>query len=129
MTEADLIAAAREARNQAYAPYSGFAVGAALLATDGRVFTGCNVENLSFGLTMCAERVAVGAAIASGISNFQQLALSSDSIMPVVPCGACRQVLAEFAPNLRIVSSTFAGSSEKFDLAMLLPSPSQGILK
>lgn len=129
MTEPDLIAAAREVRNQAYAPYSGFAVGAALLARDGRVFTGCNVENLSFGLTMCAERVAVGAAIASGASDFQLLALTSDSIMPVVPCGACRQVLAEFAPNLRIVSTTLGGTSEKFDLGTLLPSPSQGILK
>lgn len=129
MTEPDLIAAAREAREQAYAPYSGFAVGAALLAGDGRVFTGCNVENLSYGLTMCAERVVVGAAIASGVSDFLLLALSSDSIMPVVPCGACRQVLAEFAPNLRIVSSTLAQVSEEFDLGTLLPSPSQGILK
>lgn len=129
MTEPDLIAAARKARNHAYAPYSGFAVGAALLARDGRVFTGCNVENLSFGLTMCAERVAVGAAIASGVSDFQLLALTSDSTMPVVPCGACRQVLAEFAPNLRTLSSTLAGTSEKFDLGTLLPSPRQGILK
>ncbi len=98
MTDKDLLGIATEVRCRAYAPYSKFAVGAALLTGDGRVFTGCNVENISFGLTMCAERVA----------------LTSDSNEPVIPCGGCRQVLAEFAPDLR--------------LSVLLPSARQGIL-
>jgi cytidine deaminase len=90
-----LIQSAREARKLAYTPYSNFAVGAALLASDGRVFTGCNVENVSFGLTMCAERVALGVAVAAGATSFDVVAVVSDSKEPVMPCGACRQVMAE----------------------------------
>ena len=99
MTDKDLLGIATEVRCRAYAPYSKFAVGAALLTGDGRVFTGCNVENISFGLTMCAERVAVGCATKDGDADFQLLALTSDSNEPVIPCGGYRQVLAEFAPD------------------------------
>jgi cytidine deaminase len=98
-----LIEAAWAAREQAYVPYSNFAVGAALRASDGRIFSGCNVENISFGLTNCAERVAIGTAIAAGVKQFSALAVVSESEEPVVPCGACRQVLAEFCDDLPVV--------------------------
>lgn len=120
--------AARQARSAAHAPYSHFSVGAGLLAESGKVYSGCNVENISFGLTMCAERVAVGSAIADGCRDFVFLALVSDSQEPAVPCGACRQVLAEFNPNLRIVSQNLKGETAEFCLSQLLPAPSQGIL-
>jgi cytidine deaminase len=116
------------AREKAYAPYSGFAVGAALVTEEGERFDGCNVENRSYGLTMCAERVALGAAISRGRNKFQLLAIVSDSAEPIVPCGACRQVLAEFNPNLRILSRNLQGRATEFDLATLLPLPQQGIL-
>lgn len=121
-------AQAAAARTFAYAPYSRFAVGAALVAADGRVFTGCNVENLSFGLTMCAERVALGRAIAEGVREFQAIAIVADTREPVSPCGACRQVLAEFAPSLRILLATVSGVRAEFSLAELLPRASTGIL-
>ncbi len=123
------MAMAWAAREKAYAPYSGFSVGAALLAVDGRVFTGCNVENISFGLTNCAERVALGSAIAAGAREFELLVVVSESAVPVVPCGACRQVLAEFAPDLQVVSAMRVGDSAEWKLAALLPSPRQGILE
>ena len=128
MTIDKLVEAAAATRLRAYVPYSKFQVGAALLASDGEVFTGCNIENVSYGLTMCAERVAVGAAVAHGAREFQRLALVSDSTQPVVPCGACRQVLAEFAPELQIVSATLSGETMEFQLSKLLPVPRQGIL-
>lgn len=129
MTDAELIKESVDARKGAYVPYSEFAVGAALLSADGLVFKGCNVENVSFGLTMCAERVALGRAIADGATKFEAIAIVSESSEPVVPCGACRQVLAEFAPNLRIISSTTAGATCEFNLAVLLPAPTQGIMR
>ena len=128
MDQEKLVAIALDARQRAYAPYSSFAVGAALLDSDGRTFAGCNVENVSFGLTMCAERVAIGSALAAGSTRFQAIAVVSDSAEPVVPCGACRQVLAEFSTDLRIVSATTNGLITEFSLACLLPSPRQGIL-
>ena len=124
-----LLQTARGARLRAYAPYSNFKVGAALEAASGDVFSGGNVENVSFGLTMCAERVAIGSAIQAGAMDFIRLALISDSAEPVVPCGACRQVLAEFNPDLQIVSTTVDGEMAEYSLATLLPKPRQGILE
>jgi len=129
MSDNDLLDTAAKARSQAYAPYSQFAVGAALLSKSGDVFQGCNVENVSLGLTMCAERVAVGAAVSQGVSEFVAIALMADSTLPVLPCGACRQVLAEFNPEIRIVTSTMDGKRETVSLTDLLPRPRQGILE
>jgi cytidine deaminase len=99
----DLLARAAEAATQAYCPYSSFRVGAALLASDGHVFPGCNVENASFGLTVCAERNALFAAVAAGHRQFAALAIVADGEAPPYPCGACRQVLAEFcAPDFPV---------------------------
>lgn len=120
--------AARQVSERAYAPYSKFKVGATLVVKGGEMFTGCNVENVSFGLSMCAERVALGNALQSGKTAIQLLVLFSDSAEPVAPCGACRQVLAEFNPELTIVSGNLAGATEEFRLAELLPKPRQGIL-
>jgi cytidine deaminase len=121
-----LVEAAWQAREMAYAPYSNFHVGAALLAADGRVFVGCNVENISYGLTNCAERVAVGAAIAAGARKFFAVAVVADTGVPISPCGACRQVLAEFGvPQVMLASRT---AREEFRLEELLPRASTGIL-
>jgi len=122
------IAAARDVRERAYAPYSKFKVGAALVASDGRIFTGCNVENISFGLTMCAERVALGRAIAEGVTNFRAIAIVADTDQPVSPCGACRQVLAEFNPDLSIHLATLGEAEATFLLTVLLPRARLGIL-
>ena len=122
----ELVTAAWLARERAYAPYSGFAVGAAVLAADGRVFVGCNVENLSYGLTQCAERVAIGAAIAAGACEFLAAAVVADTRQPISPCGACRQVMAEF----KIPRVILANRRERleFGLDELLPRASAGIL-
>lgn len=103
MNEKTLMDMARAAMRLAYCPYSKYAVGAALLAADGRVFTGCNVENASFGLTLCAERVAVMAAVAAGCRDFAALAVAATGVAFPYPCGACRQVLAEFgSPDMPV---------------------------
>jgi len=124
-----LLDAAKAARGRAYAPYTEFLVGAALLSTTGRVFAGCNIENVSIGLTICAERVCIGTALEQGERNFEAIAIVADSSVPIVPCGACRQVLAEFSPALRIISSTLHGQRDEFELGTLLPKPRQGILE
>ena len=99
----DLALRARRARLNAYAPYSKFRVGAAILASDGRVFTGCNVENSSYGLTTCAERTAVFKAVSEGARPCKAIAVSTDTDTFVAPCGACRQVLLEFCPNADLI--------------------------
>ncbi|MFN2542554.1 MAG: cytidine deaminase [Chthoniobacterales bacterium] len=129
MSNKEMLAVALRARSRAYAPYSGFAVGVALLTGTGRVFGGCNVENLSLGLTICAERAAVAAAVAEGEKDFVRIAIMADSAEPAVPCGACRQVLAEFNPNIKIVTSTLQNRIQEFSLSDLLPRPRQGILE
>lgn len=101
MTDRELIAAARQARKHAYAPYSNFPVGAAVLTEDGTVFTGCNVENASYGLTICAERVAATSAVAAGYRRFTRIALSLSG--GGTPCGACRQVLAQFCDDMPVL--------------------------
>lgn len=115
-----------QAREMAYAPYSNFAVGAALLAADGRVFTGCNVENISYGLTNCAERVAIGAAVAAGAREFLTVVVVADTGVPISPCGACRQVLAEFGVGQVILANR--AEFMEFSLEDLLPRASAGIL-
>jgi cytidine deaminase len=125
----DLVAPAFAARSKAYAPYSKFAVGAAIKCKSGVVFAGANIENRSLGLTICAERVAIGAAVAAGERDFIAIAVIADSDEPIVPCGACRQFLAEFAPDLIIVSATVRGQRKIEKLSQLLPDPTRGILK
>ena len=128
ITDQQLVAQAIEVAGRAYAPYSRFRVGAALVGKDGRIFTGCNVENISFGLTICAERNAVFAAVAAGCREFERIVIVADTAVPASPCGACRQVLAEFNPDLEVVLATFGGKRETFRLSELLPRPCAGIL-
>jgi cytidine deaminase len=125
-TDDELIAAAWKVREMAYAPYSNFHVGAALLAGDGRIFPGCNVENISYGLTNCAERVAMGAAIAAGARSFEKVVVVADTAQPISPCGACRQVLAEF--GVKTVILVNRTEQLEFSLEELLPRASTGIL-
>jgi cytidine deaminase len=108
-------------RSSAYAPYSKFSVGAALLGDDGRIFTGCNVENASYGLCICAERNAVFAAVAAGTRRFRAIAIVSSAQAPVTPCGACRQVLAEFAPSFEVHCYGEDGTEQHHTTASLLP--------
>ncbi|WP_455655567.1 cytidine deaminase [Phascolarctobacterium sp.] len=115
-----LLAAALAARENAYAPYSKFKVGAAVETADGHIFTGCNVENASYGLTCCAERNAVFAAVGSGARSFKALCVAADTEEPVAPCGACRQVLAEF-PFEKIILANCKGLTKVMTVAELLP--------
>ena len=128
MNENDLVARAIGVRAAAYAKYSKFAVGAALETRSGKVFTGCNVENLSYGLTICAERSAVFAAVAAGERDFARIVIVADSHEPVTPCGACRQVLAEFADDLEIRSVNLQGMDYCTTLREMLPRAKAGIL-
>lgn len=117
--------AAEAARDLAYAPYSGFRVGAALETADGVIVAGCNVENASYGLTICAERSAVAAAVSAGHRRFVRLTLVSDAPDPIAPCGACRQVLAEFGTDL-VVDSHGTTGSLRWTVRDLLPAGFSG---
>lgn len=121
MEYAELIAAATKARNNAYAPYSGFKVGAAVLGIDGVIYTGCNVENASYGLTVCAERIAVFKAVCAGIASFQAIAIVTGGDEPAAPCGACRQVLAEFSPEMKVIAANTRGKMRIATVRELLP--------
>lgn len=125
---AALIKIARKVRQNAYSPYSHFQVGAALEANSGKVFSGCNVENISYGLTICAERNAVFKAVASGVHSFRRIVILADSIEPVTPCGACRQVLSEFSEEMEVVSVNLKGEEFRAKLSDLLPRSKAGIL-
>ena len=115
-----LISRAREAQSNAHAPYSNFHVGAALEADDGRVFGGCNVESASYGLTICAERMALGAAVVSGARKLKRVVVTTDVDPPAAPCGACRQLLAEFGLGLEVMAVGPA-TERRWTLAQLLP--------
>jgi cytidine deaminase len=115
----ELVVAATAARTTAYVPYSGYAVGAALRTENGHIFTGCNVENASYGLTLCAERNAVFQAVARGERSFQAMAVVTEN--GVTPCGACRQVLAEFNPQMTVIVADMAGGRRTYRLSELLP--------
>ncbi|MDO4483396.1 MAG: cytidine deaminase [Clostridia bacterium] len=119
VTDEQLLALAREAMQRSYSPYSHYPVGAALLCNDGRVFQGCNIENASFGLTNCAERTAVFKAVSEGATEFTAIAIASKVSAPW-PCGACRQVLNEFAPQIRVLVTWDGGQGEML-LTDLLP--------
>jgi cytidine deaminase len=111
------------ARRSAYAPYSNFHVGAALLTDGGEIFDGCNIENSSYSLTICAERTAVFKAIAAGKKKFRSIAVTSDDHGFITPCGACRQVLSEFSPKLEIILVTSKGKKKITTLDKLFPIP------
>lgn len=121
MTDAELLELARQARERAYAPYSRFLVGAAVLAEDGRCFTGVNVENASYGLACCAERVAVFKAASEGVRRIAAVAVVADTAGPCSPCGACRQVLYEFGPGARLILGNLKGDLKVTSVAEILP--------
>ncbi|HDK26873.1 MAG TPA: cytidine deaminase [Candidatus Atribacteria bacterium] len=112
---------AKKAREKAYTPYSKFKVGAAVLTTDGKIFTGCNIENASFGLTVCAERVAILKAISEGSYKFEAMAIIGDTKRPCSPCGACRQVISEFGEDIKIAMSNLKGDVKIKKISELLP--------
>lgn len=119
MTDEKLLELALDARKNAYVPYSGYAVGAALLTEDGKVFAGCNIENAAYGNTLCAERTALVKAVSEGYRKFTKIAIASSGSAPY-PCGACRQSLYEFAPGLEVLV-TWDGHVERAPLSELLP--------
>jgi cytidine deaminase len=121
VTDDQLIAAARRAREAAYVPYSHFPVGAALLAADGTLFSGCNIENASFGLTNCAERTALFKMASEGHRRFQAIAIVADTDGPCSPCGACRQVMSEFGPDARVILTNLRGETHVTTVRELLP--------
>lgn len=118
-----LIAKANEAKEKAYAHYSNFKVGAALLTADGKIFTGCNIENASYGLTVCAERTAIFKAVSQGIKDFKAIAVVSDSQHLSPPCGACLQVMREFSADLKVIIANAKGDYNIKKMHELLPYP------
>ena len=124
MSEYDaLVAAARQARENAHAPFSGFRVGAALCAQSGRVFTGCNVENATLGLTCCAERVAIFKAVSEGERGFEAIAVVADTDTLTPPCGACRQIIWEFCGDVPVILANLKNQTEIVHSGELLPKP------
>ena len=121
MTEQELCQKAIQMLDCAYVPYSHFPVGATLECADGTVFTGCNVENAAYGLTICAERTAIVKAVSEGHRDFVRIAIAGKSDNFCVPCGTCRQVMKEFAPDLEVICLNSRGESRKFALKELLP--------
>lgn len=118
-----LVAAARRARRRAVAPYSGFRVGAALETAEGVVIAGCNIENASYGLTICAERVALFTAVAAGHRRFRRIAIVADTEAPTPPCGPCRQILWEFAGDIEVVLANLRRETGRHRMSDLLPLP------
>jgi cytidine deaminase len=121
--EQSLLVAAIDARRHAQAPYSGFQVGAALEADDGRVVTGCNIENATYGLTLCAERVALVKALSEGITVFTRIAVVADTEEPTPPCGPCRQLLWEYCGDIDVILGNLTKTTGRHRLARLLPLP------
>ena len=119
-SKAELIALAKKVRDSAYAPYSKFSVGAALLAVSGKIYTGCNMENATYGATICAERAALCSAIAAGEREFQAIAIVADA-KNIVPCGICRQQLSEFSPTMDVWCAEIDGTVKNYKLNDLLP--------
>jgi len=129
--EASLREAALRALDNAYAPYSSFRVGAALRTRGGEVVIGCNMENSAYGLSICAETLAMASAVSQGLTDFEEIAIATEDSEPTPPCGACRQVLSEFAPNMKVSSYTRDGKEAVWTLEELLPhafvlNPSRG---
>ena len=118
-----LVAAALAAREHAFAPYSKFKVGAAVEDSEGRIHTGCNVENATYGLTLCAERVAVFKAVSEGVRQFRRVAVAADTDQLTPPCGACRQILWEFCGDVEVTLANLQGKMERFRLKDLFPRP------
>lgn len=116
-----LIESAKSAARNAHAVYSDFRVGAALLTTDGKIYSGCNIENSSYGLTVCAERVAVFKAVSEGFRDFTAMAIYTDAVPPARPCGACLQVLSEFGPDMEVLCVNSKGDEDDFKLKDLFP--------
>ena len=121
MSDSELIAAARRARRHARADYSRFKVGAALETADGTVVTGCNIENATYGLTMCAERVAMFKALSEGHRTFCRIAIAADARTPTPPCGACRQILWEYGGDLEVILANLRKETARHQLSALLP--------
>src|SRR6266545_6576553 len=123
VTDEALIDAARRAREHAHATFSGFKVGAALETADGQIITGCNIENATYGLTVCAERVAMFKALSEGHRRFTRVAVVADTTAPTPPCGPCRQILWEFGGDLEVIMANLKAEKGRHQLSALLPLP------
>jgi cytidine deaminase len=121
--EKKLVEAATRARSHALCEYSGFAVGAAIEDAEGKIWGGCNVENSTYGLTVCAERVAIWKALSEGVRKFRAVAVVTEAEEPTAPCGACRQILWQFAGDVPIVSATVGGKKKQYRLSQIFPEP------